>query len=153
VRRPVSMLLSFSFSRSRLFNRRSNHQASPVLRLWVAFSSTSRSPSEPSAANISGYPATIREGRAEIFADESNSVFYNKVQVSILLVLYMRCRFLFYFIVPSGNRVVYLIFLATRESIFAILRELHNKIDNFEVHIVCVVAQSFKCEIYLVNTV
>ncbi|XP_062200622.1 tRNA (guanine(26)-N(2))-dimethyltransferase 1-like isoform X2 [Phragmites australis] len=78
------MPLAFGFSRSRLLNRRINHPAHPVLRLWLAFSSSSASPSasEPSCAATGGRLATIREGRAEIFADNSNSVFYNKAQVN-----------------------------------------------------------------------
>ncbi|CAN6318963.1 unnamed protein product [Urochloa humidicola] len=75
------MPLAFGFSRSPLFKRCINHPANPVICLCLAFSSsTSSSPSEPSAA--AGRPATLREGRAEIFADESNSVFYNKAQVN-----------------------------------------------------------------------
>ncbi|CAN6294056.1 unnamed protein product [Urochloa humidicola] len=75
------MPLAFGFSRSPLFKRCINHPANPVICLCLAFSSsTSSSPSEPSAA--AGRPATLQEGRAEIFADESNSVFYNKAQVN-----------------------------------------------------------------------
>ncbi|TVU30739.1 hypothetical protein EJB05_22375 [Eragrostis curvula] len=76
------MPLSFGFSPSRLLKRRIELPASPVLRLWVAFSSALPSPSEPSDTDTGRRPATIREGRAEIFADESNSVFYNKAQVN-----------------------------------------------------------------------
>lgn len=75
------MPLAFGFSRSRLLNRCINHPPNPVLCLYLAFSSAaSSSPSEPSTAAAG--PATIREGRAEIFRDESNSVFYNKAQVN-----------------------------------------------------------------------
>ncbi|CAM0146859.1 unnamed protein product [Urochloa decumbens] len=75
------MPLAFGFSRSRFFKCCINHPANPVICLCLAFSSfTSSSPSEPSAA--AGRPATLREGRAEIFTDESNSVFYNKAQVN-----------------------------------------------------------------------
>ncbi|KAK3136242.1 hypothetical protein QOZ80_5BG0430260 [Eleusine coracana subsp. coracana] len=77
------MSCAFGFSRSRLFNRRSNHQASTVLRLCDTFSTASPSLSEePSTTDTGSIPATIREGRAEIFTDEFNSVFYNKAQVN-----------------------------------------------------------------------
>ncbi|GJM87869.1 hypothetical protein PR202_ga03866 [Eleusine coracana subsp. coracana] len=76
------MSFAFGFLRSRLFNRRFNHQASTVLRLCVTFSTASPSLSEePSTTDTGGsIPATIREGRVEIFTDEFNSVFYNKAQ-------------------------------------------------------------------------
>ncbi|KAK3139452.1 hypothetical protein QOZ80_5AG0383500 [Eleusine coracana subsp. coracana] len=78
------MSFAFGFLRSRLFNRRFNHQASTVLRLCVTFSTASPSlPEEPSTTDTGGsIPATIREGRVEIFTDEFNSVFYNKAQVN-----------------------------------------------------------------------
>ncbi|KAL6622966.1 hypothetical protein ACP70R_032845 [Stipagrostis hirtigluma subsp. patula] len=73
------MPLASGSARSRLLYARINHPASQVLRLWLS-SSASPSPSEASAA--AGRQATIREGQAEIFADDSNSVFYNKAQVN-----------------------------------------------------------------------
>ncbi|VAH26420.1 unnamed protein product [Triticum turgidum subsp. durum] len=54
-----------------------------VLSLWFAScpcSSSSASASEP--PEIAAAPETVREGRAEIFADKSNSVFFNKAQVN-----------------------------------------------------------------------
>lgn len=84
LRRRELMPLAFGFSRSRLLNRCINHPTNPLLCLCLAFSSAaSPSPSEPSPGGGGG-PATIREGRAEIFSDESNSVFYNKAQVGVL---------------------------------------------------------------------
>ncbi|KAL6842131.1 hypothetical protein ACP4OV_028110 [Aristida adscensionis] len=69
--------MALRLSRSRLLSPRISHPAAPALRLWLSVSSASPSASEAPAAR----PATIREGRAEIFADDSNSVFYNKAQV------------------------------------------------------------------------
>ena len=77
------MTPALGFSRSGLLNRRINQPANQVLRLHLAFSSASPSPSEPSAGG-GGPQTTIREGKAEIFLDESNSVFYNKAQVCVL---------------------------------------------------------------------
>jgi tRNA (guanine26-N2/guanine27-N2)-dimethyltransferase len=78
------MTPALGFSRSGLLNRRIDHPANQVLRLHLAFSSSaSPSPSDPSAAG-GGPQTTIREGKAEIFLDESNSVFYNKAQVCVL---------------------------------------------------------------------
>ncbi|NP_001142112.1 Probable tRNA (guanine(26)-N(2))-dimethyltransferase 2-like isoform 1 [Zea mays] len=75
------MTLSLGLLRSGLLNRRINQPANQVLRLHLAFSSASPSPSDPSAA-AAGPQTTIREGKVEIFLDESNSVFYNKTQVN-----------------------------------------------------------------------
>nr|AAL79341.1 Putative tRNA (Guanine-N2-)-Methyltransferase [Oryza sativa] len=77
------MPLAFRFSR--ILNPRLNPSTNLGLALASSFSSSSR-PEQPELPGArgggGGFPATIREGRAEIFADDSNSVFYNKAQVN-----------------------------------------------------------------------
>ena len=64
----------------------------PVSELFFPIFSASAFASEP--PEIAAGPETVREGRAEIFADKSNSVFFNKAQVSPpLLPVYVCCRF------------------------------------------------------------
>jgi tRNA (guanine26-N2/guanine27-N2)-dimethyltransferase len=91
------MTLSLGLLRSGLLNRRINQPANQVLRLHLAFSSASPSPSDPSAA-AAGPQTTIREGKVEIFLDESNSVFYNKTQVCVLRIFtfHFLGRFMFF---------------------------------------------------------
>jgi hypothetical protein len=78
------MPLAFRFSR--ILNPRLNPSTNLGLALASSFSSSSR-PEQPELPGArgggGGFPATIREGRAEIFADDSNSVFYNKAQAQI----------------------------------------------------------------------
>lgn len=77
------MTLAFGFSR--FINPRVNPSTNPILGLWLSSCSCSCSSSASSAPEppeLAGGPETIREGRAEIFADKSNSVFYNKAQVN-----------------------------------------------------------------------
>uniref|UniRef100_A0A0E0M6U3 tRNA (guanine(26)-N(2))-dimethyltransferase n=1 Tax=Oryza punctata TaxID=4537 RepID=A0A0E0M6U3_ORYPU len=77
------MPLAFRFSR--ILNPRLNPSTNLGLALASSFSASSRPepPELPGArGGGGGFPGTIREGRAEIFADDSNSVFYNKAQVN-----------------------------------------------------------------------
>ncbi|XP_052134415.1 probable tRNA (guanine(26)-N(2))-dimethyltransferase 1 [Oryza glaberrima] len=77
------MPLAFRFSR--ILNPRFNPSTNLGLALASSFSASSRPepPELPGArGGGGGFPATIREGRAEIFADDFNSVFYNKAQVN-----------------------------------------------------------------------
>ncbi|XP_024316320.1 probable tRNA (guanine(26)-N(2))-dimethyltransferase 1 isoform X3 [Brachypodium distachyon] len=77
------MTLAFGFSR--FLNPRVNPSTNPILGLWLfscSCSCSSSASSAPEPPELAGGPGTIREGRAEIFADKSNSVFYNKAQVN-----------------------------------------------------------------------
>ncbi|XP_040384038.1 probable tRNA (guanine(26)-N(2))-dimethyltransferase 2 isoform X3 [Oryza brachyantha] len=79
--------LACRFSRIRNPRLNPSSSANLVARLVLACSSSSSrlEPPElpgPGARGGGGFPATIREGKAEIFADDSNSVFYNKAQVN-----------------------------------------------------------------------
>ncbi|XP_044964308.1 probable tRNA (guanine(26)-N(2))-dimethyltransferase 1 [Hordeum vulgare subsp. vulgare] len=72
---------------SRFLNTRVHSSTNRVLSLWFAScpcssasASASAFSSEPPETGAS--PETVREGRAEIFADKSNSVFFNKAQVN-----------------------------------------------------------------------
>ncbi|KAM3392169.1 hypothetical protein ACQJBY_013359 [Aegilops geniculata] len=74
---------------SRFLSTRVHSSTNRVLGLWFAScpcSSASASASASAFASeppeIAAAPETVREGRAEIFADKSNSVFFNKAQVN-----------------------------------------------------------------------
>lgn len=91
-----SMTIACGFSRF-LSTTRVHSSTNRVLSLWFAScpcSSASASACASEPPEIAGDPDTVREGRAEIFADKSNSVFFNKAQVSPpLLPVYVCCRF------------------------------------------------------------
>ncbi|VAH42185.1 probable tRNA (guanine(26)-N(2))-dimethyltransferase 1 isoform X1 [Triticum dicoccoides] len=70
---------------SRFLNTRVHSSTNRVLSLWFAScpcSSASASAFASEPPEIAAGPETVREGRAEIFADKSNSVFFNKAQVN-----------------------------------------------------------------------
>lgn len=77
------MTIAFGFSR--FLNPRVHSSTNRVLSLWFAScpcSSASASACASEPPEIAAGPDTVREGRAEIFADKSNSVFFNKAQVN-----------------------------------------------------------------------
>ncbi|CAM0905810.1 unnamed protein product [Alopecurus aequalis] len=75
--------MTLSFGVSRFLNLRVNSSTNPILSLWLASCSCSSSSASASELpEIAGGRDIIREGRAEIFVDKSNSVFYNKAQVN-----------------------------------------------------------------------
>ncbi|SPT16326.1 unnamed protein product [Triticum aestivum] len=78
------MTIACGFSRF-LSTTRVHSSTNRVLSLWFAScpcSSASASACASEPPEIAGDPDTVREGRAEIFADKSNSVFFNKAQVN-----------------------------------------------------------------------